>query len=48
MQKKHHKILQEIFDEPVRSNILWSAIENLLQAIGAEIYEGEGPGFELF
>lgn len=42
MQSKHHKTLQEIFDEPVRSNILWADIENMLRALGATIKEGNG------
>jgi len=42
MKSKHHKTLQAIFEDPVRANILWSDIENLLKALGAEISEGEG------
>ena len=42
MQSKHHKTLQESFDEPVRSNILWADIENMLRALGATIKEGNG------
>lgn len=42
MQSKHHKTLQEIFDDPVRSNILWADIENMLRALGATIREGNG------
>jgi hypothetical protein len=40
MKSKHHKTLQAIFDEPVRANVLWSDIESLLEALGAEISEG--------
>jgi hypothetical protein len=42
MKSKHHKTLQAIFEDPVRANILWSDIENLLKALGAEISEGRG------
>lgn len=42
MKSKHRKILQAIFTDPVRSNILWADIESLLQALGAEVSEGEG------
>lgn len=42
MKTKHHKTLQAIFDNPVRSNIQWSDIESLLKACGAEISEGRG------
>ena len=42
LKSKHRKILQAIFDDPVRSNIAWSDIESLLIACGAEISEGSG------
>jgi hypothetical protein len=34
--------LQVIFEDPVKSGILWSDIERLLAALGAEISEGRG------
>jgi len=42
MNKKHRKTLQAIFEDPVKSSILWSDIERLLIALGAEISEGSG------
>jgi len=42
MNKKHHKILEMIFERPIRSNIRWKDIEALLVALGAEISEGNG------
>jgi hypothetical protein len=42
MTSKHRKTLDAIFDEPVRIAILWSDIEKLLIACGAEISEGRG------
>ncbi|MBU0700520.1 type II toxin-antitoxin system HicA family toxin [bacterium] len=42
MKSKHGKILQAIFTDPVRANIPWTDIENLLVACGAEIKEGRG------
>ncbi|HLC16571.1 MAG TPA: type II toxin-antitoxin system HicA family toxin [Thermodesulfovibrionia bacterium] len=42
MNAKHRKTLQTIFEDPVRSNILWSDIENMLIAYGAQISEGRG------
>lgn len=42
MTSKHRKTLHAIFDDPVRSAILWSDIEKLLIACGAEISEGRG------
>lgn len=42
MNKKHRRTLQAIFEDPVKSGILWSDIERLLIASGAEISEGRG------
>jgi hypothetical protein len=42
MKSKHRRTLQAIFDDPVRAGILWTDIESLLKALGAEISEGEG------
>lgn len=42
MNSKNLKTLQAIFANPVRANIEWIEIENLLNACGAEITEGKG------
>ena len=42
MTLKQRKTLHAIFAEPVRANILWSEVERLLVACGAEISEGRG------
>lgn len=42
MNKKHQKILAQIFQNPVLSNIAWKDIETMLKALGAEISEGNG------
>ena len=42
MNTKHKKTLAAIFDEPTRTNVVWSDIESLLIAVGAEISEGSG------
>lgn len=42
MGPRHKRTLQAIFDDPVRSNIAWRAIEAMLTSAGAEISEGEG------
>ena len=42
MNKKNQNTLAAIFEEPVRSDILWKDIENLLYALGAEVSEGKG------
>lgn len=42
MNKKSQKTLNAIFDKPIKANILWSDVEKLLVALGAEISEGRG------
>ena len=42
MGPKHRRTLQAIFENPVRSNILWRDIEAMLISCGAEISDGAG------
>lgn len=42
MNKKHQKILEQIFQSPVQSSIVWKDIEAMLVSLGAEISEGNG------
>ncbi len=42
MNSQQQRILEKIFDDPVRSNILWADVESLLRACGAEVTEGQG------
>ena len=42
MRAKHKKVLEAIFSDPVRSNIIWKDVENLLEHLGADIEEGAG------
>ena len=42
MNAKHKRILKEIYAKPIRSGILWTDIEVMLKALGAEITEGSG------
>ncbi len=42
MGLKHQRTLSAIFEDPVRSNILWRDIESMLEWAGAEITEGAG------
>lgn len=42
MKKKHRRTLEAVFDDPVRANIAWRDIEDMLEAAGAELSEGEG------
>jgi hypothetical protein len=39
---RHKKTYEAIFKDPVLSGILWSDIEALLLAMGAELSEGRG------
>ena len=42
MNTKHRKTFDLIYENPVRSDVVWSDIESLLINVGAEISEGKG------
>ena len=42
MNTKHKRTYERIYSNPVKSDILWSDIEALFIALGAEISEGNG------
>jgi hypothetical protein len=42
MNSKHKKTLEMVLKDPVQAGILWTDIEGLLVASGAEISEGSG------
>ena len=42
MNKKHKKTYKEIYTDPVKSDIIWSDIEGVFSALGANISEGNG------
>lgn len=42
MNSKHLNTLKSIFKDPVKSNLVWTDIEALFQALGAEVTEGNG------
>lgn len=42
VSNNHRKTLTDIFASPVRADIRWTDIENLLRALGAEITQGSG------
>ena len=48
MRKKHKTTLDRIFEGPVRTDIAWSDIESLFQAMGAEITEGSGSRIRVY
>jgi hypothetical protein len=42
LNSKHRQTLAAVFYTPLRSNIKWSDVESLLQALGAVMEEGNG------
>jgi hypothetical protein len=48
MNRKNLKTLEAIFDDPLRSNVLWKDIEALFEAAGAEISEGNGSRIRIY
>ncbi len=42
MNKRHQKILSDVFRRPVSGSIKWSDIESMFIALGAEVHEREG------
>lgn len=45
---RHRKTLSAVFVEPALSSVLWSDVESLLKAIGAEIGEGRGSRVRIY
>jgi len=42
MKTKHRKTFAAIFAKPTKTNIKFSDIESLIEALGGEVREGEG------
>lgn len=42
LRSRHRKTLRAIFVDPVRADVKWADIEQLLHALGADISEGRG------
>jgi hypothetical protein len=42
LNSKQRKTLTAIFETPTRSNVLWSDIESLFRALGADVTQGSG------
>jgi hypothetical protein len=42
MNKKQRKIYDAIFAEPIRRNIVWDDVVNLMNAIGGTVTQGDG------
>jgi predicted RNA binding protein YcfA (HicA-like mRNA interferase family) len=45
---KHRKTLRAIFENPVRSNVVWTDVEKLFEALGAEVSEGRGSRVRVY
>jgi len=48
LKRKQQKVLNEIFRDPIKSNINWDQIENLLKSLGAKISEGKGSRIRIY
>jgi len=48
LSSKHQKTLGAIFEDPIRSDVEWTDIENLLLALGAEVSEGRGSRVRIY
>ncbi|MFO7445243.1 MAG: type II toxin-antitoxin system HicA family toxin [Ignavibacteriaceae bacterium] len=48
LNSKQKIIIENIFREPVQSNILWTDIIKVLTALGAEISEGSGSRVRIY
>ena len=42
MNSKHRNTIESIYRNPIQSNILWTDIEKLFDALGGELTEGSG------
>jgi len=48
LRRKHIKLIESIFSDPIQANIHWIDIEGLLIALGAECSEGSGSRLRVF
>ena len=48
MNRKQQRTLDDIFADPVHSNICWNDIETLFVALGAEVSEGNGSRIRVY
>jgi hypothetical protein len=48
LSSKHLKTLHAVFDDPIRSDVEWTDIENLLIAVGGELSEGRGSRVRIY
>ena len=48
LSKKQQKVLDSIFENPIRADVEWKDIENLLIALGADCSEGRGSRVRIY
>ena len=48
LNSSQRKTLEEIFENPVRSDVAWVEIESLFVALGGKIREGKGSRVRVF
>ena len=48
MNNKHVKVLKNILEDPLRSDIVWKDIEKMISALGGEITEGAGSRVRIY
>jgi predicted RNA binding protein YcfA (HicA-like mRNA interferase family) len=48
MVSRHKRTLKSIFNDPVKSNVPWKSIENMLKSLGAELSEGRGSRIRIY
>ncbi len=48
MNHKQNQTLRTLFSDPIHANIMWSDIESLFEALGAEISEGNGSRVRVY
>ncbi|MEA5534620.1 type II toxin-antitoxin system HicA family toxin [Crocosphaera sp. XPORK-15E] len=48
LNSKQHRTLEAIYTNPVRADITWTEIENLLIALGATVSQGRGSRVRVF
>lgn len=42
MRSRHQSTLEQLFEDPVRADLEWRAVESVLVALGADVSEGRG------
>jgi hypothetical protein len=47
MNSRNRKILEAIFEEPIRADITWDDVESLVKALGGRVKEGRGSRVRL-